>query len=162
MDLTNETREKTQFIFPEKELITSERVYQIAEESYPNGSPWSVTNFQTDLDTSLAGYGFAVKDEKAIGFIGYRHFLGEAEITNFGVNQLFKQQGIGSRLMAACLSHLDEQGMKQLFLEVRASNQSARTVYQKFGLKEVAIRKNYYRDPNEDAVVMQYIKPEEE
>ena len=52
--------------------------------------------------------------------------------------------------------------MRQLFLEVRSSNQAARLLYQKIGLVEVDVRKNYYHDPFEDAIVMQYMEQVEE
>lgn len=158
MSQCNGIKEKIEFSFPENATITSEQLYEISENSYSNGSPWTLEGFQTDLETPLAGYGLAIMNKEIIGFIGYRYFLGEAEITNFGVRHEFKKQGIATELMAACLTHLKEQGMRQLFLEVRSSNLPARLIYGKFGLAEVDIRKNYYHHPTEDAIVMQYIK----
>ncbi|WP_034551276.1 ribosomal protein S18-alanine N-acetyltransferase [Carnobacterium funditum] len=162
MSQYNCVKEKIEIAFPKNINLTSEQLYDSAENSYPNGSPWSVESFQTDLETPLAGYGLAMKNKEIVGFIGYRYFLGEAEITNFGVHQKFKQQGIATKLMLACLTYLKEQGMKQLFLEVRSSNQVAKLVYQKCGLTEVDVRKNYYCNPIEDAIVMQYIEQIEE
>ncbi|MGB6179475.1 ribosomal protein S18-alanine N-acetyltransferase [Carnobacterium sp.] len=158
MSQYNCIKEKIDITFPENINITSQELYDTAENSYPNGSPWSIESFQTDLETPLAGYGLARRDKEIIGFIGYRHFLGEAEITNFGVHQNYKQQGIGTDLMLASLAYLKEQGMRQLFLEVRSSNQAARSLYKKNGLTEVDIRKKYYCNPVEDAIVMQYIE----
>lgn len=151
-------KEKIVISFPESTEIASQELYDQAESSYPNGSPWSIESFQTDLETPLAGYGLAMINEKIVGFIGYRNFLGEAEITNFCVRQEYKRQGIATDLMSACLAYLKKEGMRQLFLEVRASNQGARRLYQKIGLDEVDTRKNYYCRPVEDAIVMQYIE----
>lgn len=162
MSQCNGIKEKIKISFPDNATITCEQLHAIAENSYSNGSPWSLESFQTDLETPLAGYGLAMINKEIVGFIGYRHFLGEAEITNFGVDYEFKKQGIATELMAACLVHLKEQGMKQLFLEVRSSNLPARLIYGKFGLAEVDIRKNYYHHPTEDAIVMQYIEKTEE
>ena len=158
MSQCNGIKEKVEISFPGNTSITGEQLYSISENSYFNGSPWTLEGFQTDLETPLAGYGLAIINKQIIGFIGYRYFLGEAEITNFGVHHEFKKQGIATELMAACLAHLKEQGMRQLFLEVRSSNLPARLIYGKFGLAEVDIRKNYYHHPTEDAIVMQYIK----
>lgn len=155
-------KERIIISFPESTEINGQELYDHAENSYPNGSPWSVESFQTDLETPLAGYGLAMINEEIIGFIGYRNFLGEAEITNFCVRQEYKRQGIATDLMSACLAYLKEEGMRQLFLEVRSSNQVARLLYQKIGLVEVDTRKNYYRNPVEDAIVMQYIEKMEE
>lgn len=158
MSQNNSIKEKVSISFPESATIIVQQLYDSAKNSYLNGSPWSIESFQTDLETPLAGYGLAMMNEDIIGFIGYRHFLGEAEITNFCVRQEYKQQGIGTDLMSACLAYLKEQGMRQLFLEVRASNQAARLFYQKMNLVEVDTRKNYYCNPVEDAIVMQYIQ----
>ncbi|WP_414839615.1 ribosomal protein S18-alanine N-acetyltransferase [Carnobacterium sp. TMP28] len=162
MSPCNGIKRKIEIAFPESTTITSQELYDSAENSYPNGSPWTVESFQTDLETPLAGYGLALKEEEIIGFIGYRHFLGEAEITNFGVRKEYQQQGIATDLLFACLAYLKEQGMRQLFLEVRSSNQAARRLYQKIGLVEVDVRKNYYHNPVEDAIVMQYMEQVEE
>lgn len=155
--IKTESRE-IQFVFPEEVLLSSEQIHQLAEASYSNGSPWTAENFSTDLEAPFVGYGFAIKHQKAIGFIGYHHFLGEAEITNFGVDHAYKNQGIGSQFLGACLNHLSENGMEQLFLEVRSGNKAAIAVYQKLDFEKVAVRKAYYRNPVEDAQVMRYSK----
>lgn len=158
MNQIKSIKEKIVISFPKSAEITGQQLFDLAENSYPNGSPWSVESFQTDLETPLAGYGVAMIDEIMVGFIGYRNFLGEAEITNFCTSRDYKRQGIATDLLTACLAYLKEEGMQQLFLEVRASNQEARRLYQKIGLGEVDTRKNYYCHPVEDAIVMHYIE----
>ena len=108
MSSCNGIKKKLEIVFPESTMITSQELYDSANSSYPNGSPWTIESFQTDLETPLAGYGLAMKEKEIIGFIGYRHFLGEAEITNFGVRKEYQQQGIATDLMFACLAYLKE------------------------------------------------------
>jgi ribosomal-protein-alanine N-acetyltransferase len=97
----------------------------------------------------------AAKDEdKIVGYIGVEKILDEVHIINMAVHPDYRGKGIGKRLMQHILN--DEE---VFFLEVRVSNESAKKIYEKYGFKDISIRKSYYAD-GEDAYVMRRIPGE--
>lgn len=78
----------------------------------------------------------------------------EAEILNIAVHPDFRHLGIGSRLMRHLMHAAHERGAASLYLEVRASNVAAHALYRSLGFDEIGVRKNYYKSPREDAVLM--------
>lgn len=145
-----------QFIFTPEAEPSAEELIQIADESYPNGSPWSKQAFANDLMDPYAGYGLAIQNGKTIGFIGYRKIYDEAEVTNIAVLNTMKNQGIATRLISAWFEKLKADGVTQIFLEVRQGNQAAIHLYERMGFKSIDKRYSYYTEPVEDAVIMQY------
>ena len=87
------------------------------------------------------------------GFVIARCGEGEWEIENVVVDPKLRRKGIGDRLIQEVLRQAREGGV-EIFLEVRESNVAARGLYKKWGFKEAGRRPKYYRDPEEDAVVM--------
>ena len=88
------------------------------------------------------------------GFITSRLVLDELHIHNFGVRPEYRRHGIGGALLQAALDYGRQSGAVTSFLEVRASNTAAQAVYQRHGFAVVGRRKNYYHEPDEDAVMM--------
>lgn len=80
--------------------------------------------------------------------------LDQAHIATLAVKPKFRQHGIAQYLLASALLESERLGAHQAMLEVRASNDSAQELYQKFGFVEVGLRKDYYKDRHEDAVLM--------
>jgi ribosomal-protein-alanine N-acetyltransferase len=78
----------------------------------------------------------------------------EMHITSFAVHPIFRRQHVGHQLLAGVLTHAVEQGCRQAVLEVRVSNRGAQRLYAHFGFAPVAVRKRYYTDNHEDAIVM--------
>src|SRR5919108_1136790 len=78
----------------------------------------------------------------------------EMHITSFAVHPRFRRQHVGQQLLAGVLRHALEAGCRQAVLEVRASNHGAQRLYSRFGFAPVAVRRGYYADDNEDAIVM--------
>jgi ribosomal-protein-alanine N-acetyltransferase len=78
----------------------------------------------------------------------------EMHITSFAVHPDFRRQHVGHQLLAGLLTHAVELGCRQAVLEVRASNRGAQRLYGQFGFAPVAVRKRYYADNQEDAIVM--------
>jgi ribosomal-protein-alanine N-acetyltransferase len=78
----------------------------------------------------------------------------EAHVATFAVHKDFRHAGIGWRLLLHALKESHQDGATHGFLEVRASNQSAIDLYDKFGFETVNVRKKYYADNNEDALLM--------
>jgi ribosomal-protein-alanine N-acetyltransferase len=78
----------------------------------------------------------------------------EMHITSFAVHPQFRRQHVGQQLMAGVLARALEAGCRQAVLEVRASNHGAQRLYSHFGFAPVAVRKRYYADNDEDAIIM--------
>ena len=87
--------------------------------------------------------------EEVVGFLALQNLVGELEVTNIAILKAYQGRGYASQLM----KHLEERS-EPIFLEVRASNQVAQALYRKFGFESLGIRKNYYHEPQEDAVIM--------
>lgn len=151
----HDIKEKFIFLFNQSAELTENELFQLAEDSYPNGSPWSIETYKSELSGTYSEYGIVVHQEKKIGFIGYTQLFDEAEITIFGILTPYKNQGIGQLFLHSFIDYLKGNKIKTIFLEVREHNKSAIAVYKKLGFETIAIRKNYYHDPIEHAMIMQ-------
>ena len=100
----------------------------------------------------------AIEDGRVIGYIIGTKIPPEGEIYRIAVRQDKRQRGIGYRLLSYALKTERGSGVETVFLEVRESNIPARALYKSYGFNEMGIRKNYYRNPTENAVVMFYDK----
>lgn len=89
-----------------------------------------------------------------LGFIGLWLMVGEAHIVTVAVRQRYRRMGIGERLVIAALELALECDQEVATLEVRASNDAAQQLYAKYGFARLGLRKRYYTDNNEDAVIM--------
>ncbi len=92
--------------------------------------------------------------EYLLGFIGLWLMVGEAHIVTVAVRQRYRRMGIGERLVIAALELALECDQEVATLEVRASNDAAQQLYAKYGFARLGLRKRYYTDNNEDAVIM--------
>ena len=95
----------------------------------------------------------AVINERIVGYAGAIFALEGADIALVAVDPEFRRQKIAESTVKALIDELIQKGIETIFLEVRVSNQPARSLYTKIGFKEIGIRKNYYEDA-EDAIVM--------
>jgi len=130
-------------------------VLQIAElEKLCFSDPWSETSIASELNNKLSLWMVAVDDEKVIGYVGSQTVLGETDMMNIAVHPDYRKQGIGTALIVGLIDALELRGSHSLMLEVRSSNTPAISVYEKLGFVEVGRRKNYYRNPKEDALIM--------
>lgn len=123
--------------------------------------PWSFESLSKEMDQPLATYVVAMENDQCIGYGGMWRILDEGEITNIAVDERFRGKGIGSQILEKLYQEGTEQGLVSITLEVRVSNHAAKKLYEKYGFKEIAIRKNYYQKPTEDALIMQYVFKEE-
>ena len=115
--------------------------------------PWS----ENALFESLkAGTKFiiAAKDEKVLGYVGISMILDEGYITNVAVTASSRKKGVASLLMATLISMGKKNALSFISLEVRASNNAAISLYTKYGFKKEGERRNFYRDPTENAIIM--------
>lgn len=92
-------------------------------------------------------------NDDSVGFLEYSLIYDRMEIDNIQINDEYKHQGIGTKLMAHLISLAIEYRVVNITLEVRISNEIARNLYKKFGFREVALRKYYYGD--EDGILME-------
>ncbi|GCF92287.1 ribosomal-protein-alanine acetyltransferase [Enterococcus florum] len=132
----------------------AEQVWEISQHAYEFGSPWPKKIFAEDIALSHSHYFILEEKQQVIGFVGVHQVLDELEVTNIAVRPEYKGQGFGFHLIQRLIDYAKEQGIVQIFLEVRASNQSARQFYGKYGFKETGLRKKYYAHPIEDAILM--------
>ncbi|MEO2516426.1 ribosomal protein S18-alanine N-acetyltransferase [Enterococcus avium] len=126
------------------------RFWEISQTAYAFDSPWTISQFVSDMRQSHSHY-FSEETE-IIAFLGFHQVCDEIEITNIASE--IKRQGHGKKLMKRLIRYAESQKIASIFLEVRASNREARLFYEKFGFQEIGIRKKYYQHPQEDAVLM--------
>lgn len=130
-----------------------ERVTEIETASFT--SPWKADTFQALLDRP--GVELWVLDDPEDGVVAYAVLwciLDQGELANIAVAEEHRGRGHGRRLLMKVLEVARANGVESLFLEVRASNESAIALYTTFGFTEVGRRKKYYDKPVEDALVM--------
>ncbi len=117
-------------------------------------APWSGADYESLLSADGTLCLLAEDEEdKGIGFVLARVMADEMEILNLAVRPAQRRRGLGRRLVAEALARGRAFGAQHCWLEVRASNQSALEFYRALGFQERTRRRNYYREPEEDAVV---------
>ena len=115
---------------------------------------WSYRDVQ-DLICTEGGMCFtALEDGKVIAYVIGRLIAPEGEIYRVAVAPHKRQRGIGYRLLDYAVKTSKGHGLERLFLEVRSRNIPAIKLYTAYGFKEIGIRKNYYKDPQDNAIVM--------
>ena len=130
-------------------------VPQIAElEKLCFHDPWSISSIASEVNNRLSLWLVAAEDDQVIGYVGSQTVLGETDMMNIAVHPEYRKQGIATLLINDLVDKLKEQGSHSLMLEVRASNEPAISVYRKLDFMEVGRRKNYYRNPKEDALIL--------
>jgi [ribosomal protein S18]-alanine N-acetyltransferase len=121
----------------------------------PKAQPEVEPQIKTQSRTALVVEQFG----RVVGFIIGRQVANEWEIENIAVTGTARRCGLGSRLVGEFLDLVRGRSGKAVFLEVRESNQAARSLYEKWAFLEVGRRKMYYQDPAEDALVLKFIFP---
>jgi ribosomal-protein-alanine N-acetyltransferase len=117
-------------------------------------SPWSEAAFLQELAMPHSLPLVAQENDRIVGYAIAWFVADEVHLTNLAVAPDLRRRGVGTRLMEAILHEARRQGQRLLTLEVRMSNTGAQRFYERFGLRAVAIRKGYYSDDGEDALVM--------
>ncbi len=117
-------------------------------------TPWSQSAFESEMRNVAARYLVAEKDGAIIGYAGAWIILDESHITNIAVLSDYRGQGIGRRLTEGLMAYLSNLGAAYATLEVRKSNAVAQSLYQSLGFIKLGVRKRYYEDNGEDALIM--------
>jgi [ribosomal protein S18]-alanine N-acetyltransferase len=131
--------------------------------------PWSERSFRYELTGNQASRLWVAEitdpsgQTVVVGQVAIWLIIDEAHIGTIAIHPDYRRQGIGRKLLAEALLSIEKEGAKQAFLEVRRSNESAQAMYQKFGFEVVGVRPRYYKDNNEDALLLTLpeLRPEE-
>ncbi|OPX84522.1 MAG: ribosomal-protein-alanine N-acetyltransferase [Pelotomaculum sp. PtaB.Bin104] len=129
-----------------------DHVLEIERSSY--AAPWSRQVFFSEIQNKFAHYIVAMNDGLVVGYIGMWLILDEAQVTNIAVHPSYRSKNIGRMLMLEMTKRAVLRGINRMTLEVRPSNLAARHLYTTMGFIEKGIRKRYYTDNNEDAIIM--------
>ena len=135
--------------------MASEHVPQIAFlEKICFHDPWSENSISAELNNPLSLWLVALEEDLVVGYVGSQTVLGWTDMMNVAVHPDYRRKKIGEQLVVSLEEELKKQESTCLTLEVRASNEPAKLLYYKLGFQEVGRRKNYYRNPKEDALIL--------
>ncbi len=135
-------------------MISSDLDEIMAIENASFSYPWSCQFFLQELKVPCARSLLAVLEEKTVGYIIYWLLPTEVDIHNLAVGPVYRRQGVGKALLRAVIEEAKEHGSERVTLEVRKSNEAAQRLYYSIGFKAKGVRKGYYSDNGEDALVM--------
>jgi [ribosomal protein S18]-alanine N-acetyltransferase len=128
-------------------------VLQIEQQVYPR--PWTFGLFLSELgQRSTRLYLVARIGHKVVGYLGMLRSLEDGHITTIAVDPAWHRHGIATRLMAVAARAAVTRGCRNLTLEVRVSNDGAQELYRRFGFVPAGVRRGYYPENGEDALVM--------
>lgn len=116
--------------------------------------PWSEQSINEEMSKENSVFLMAFEDETPIGYVGLCTVLDEGYMGNLGVIEEYRRKGTGRALMNELIANCKALDMAFITLEVRASNTPAISLYKSLGFIEAGRRKNYYKEPLEDAVLM--------
>ena len=141
-----------------------EHIDDIAElEKQCFSIPWTSEQLASQLTDNMHICLAAVDGEgRTVGYVGLMYVLDEGYISNVAVAPAHRREGIGGMLLDTLRERAEEKGLAFLTLEVRQTNEPAKSLYKKHGYVEVGLRKGYYSKPTEDAILMTLFLSEEE
>lgn len=120
--------------------------------------PWTKEGYFTFLTRNDAMFLVVEEKGKILGYCGLLMVLDEGDVTNVAVKKDRQREGIGHFLVESMIRLAEEQGISVIHLEVRAGNETAIRLYERMGFERDGLRKNYYTDPVEDAILMSRIR----
>ena len=128
------------------------QVAELEKRCFPD--PWSERSIASELSNQLALWLVAEDNGVVAGYIGSQTVPDESDMMNVAVHPDYRRRGIAEALVNTLCDALKERGSVSLTLEVRASNEPAKTLYEKLSFEQVGRRPNYYRNPKEDALIL--------
>lgn len=134
-----------------------EQVEQLEQACF--SEPWSLGMLKDGLSSQWDTFFVAEYQGRLCGYAVLRVLAGEGEIQRIAVFPDYRRLGVGRKLMEAMILFSSEQGAGDVALEVRAGNVAAINLYKSYGFVEEGLRKGYYRNPEEDAVIMWRRRP---
>lgn len=127
-------------------------ILKVERSSFP--SPWSLSAFKEEIKRPISHLWVLIVDGQFGGYICFWVFGGEVHLMNVAVHPERRRRGLGGRLLGKMMAVGVSERAKKAWLEVRPSNVIARAFYKKAGFKEVGRRPRYYKETNEDAIIM--------
>ena len=135
--------------------MNKDHVSQIAQlEAQCFSDPWSEKSIASELENPLSLWLVAEENGQVWGYVGSQTVLDESDMMNVAVDPGFRRQGIARALIETLIAELSKMGSRCLRLEVRVSNENARALYARMGFQQLGLRKNYYHNPKEDALIL--------
>ena len=132
-----------------------DHVAQIAQlEKLCFHDPWSENSIASELDNRLSLWLVAQDGDQVVGYVGSQSVMGWADMMNIAVHPDYRRHGVAWKLVERLVEELQKMDVTCLTLEVRASNEPAKALYEKLGFQQVGRRPNYYRNPKEDALIL--------
>lgn len=130
-----------------------DRIMEIEKNTFV--PPWSREAFLLELTkNTLAKYIVAEVDGNIAGYGGIWLIIDEGHVTNIAVDEPYRGLGIGNKIVEGLINLCKDRNLVAITLEVRKSNEVAKSLYKKYGFKEYGIRPKYYSDNSEDAIIM--------
>jgi len=117
--------------------------------------PWPERSFRFELTENPTSRGWVTEvDGQVAAMLVLWFIVDEAHIATIAVHPDFRRQGLGEQILIHALRAVQDEGARRAFLEVRAGNFAAQALYKKYGFEIAGVRRGYYRDNNEDALLM--------
>jgi ribosomal-protein-alanine N-acetyltransferase len=128
-------------------------VMRIESQVYPR--PWSLPLFMSELNLRNSRIYYVARiNSTIVGYCGVMLVEDDAHITNIAVDPAWHRHGIATRLLLNAARQAEAKGATRITLEVRMSNAGAQALYRRFGFEPAGVRKNYYAESREDALIM--------
>lgn len=124
----------------------------LEEEAF--SMPWHKESFLEMINNKDACYLVGLVEDRVVASCGLRNIVGDGEITNVVTSLDMRGKGIGRKMLLKLMEEGAKMGVEAFTLEVRKSNDSAVHLYESLGFKTEGIRKNFYEEPVEDALIM--------
>jgi ribosomal-protein-alanine N-acetyltransferase len=128
------------------------------QQKAPEAAHWTLGDYERLMGDAggkiLVAELDTMEQPKVVGFAALHRIIDEAEVRNMAVDPEHRQQGVGRELLISAREHMLRDGAKRVFLEVRISNKPAQSLYYSIGFALHSMRKDYYRGPQEDALVL--------
>ena len=137
------------------DMTKAEAVAALQKENFAH--PWSEQDYMDHMQDKDKIYLIAVQDGAVVGSCVLWCSFETADLCNIVVDSSHRREGIAEALLERAFEECTGKGTEQILLEVRESNEAAIRLYVKTGFNKISLRKNYYRDPQEHAVIMQKI-----
>ena len=116
--------------------------------------PWSENSVASELENPLSLWLIAEEEGTVQGYVGSQTVMDETDMMNIAVHPDCRRRGVASALIGELVNQLRERGSHILRLEVRESNVPAIALYESMGFTQLGLRKNYYRNPKENALIL--------
>jgi ribosomal-protein-alanine N-acetyltransferase len=139
---------------PIRDMLPDDVPAVAAIERTSFSTPWSENSFYSEVYGKYSIARVAVLSGRIVGYVIARLILDEGHLLDLAVHPEFRMRGIAGMLMKDVMRGLQINRCKAFFLEVRASNSAALKLYEEAGFRVIGTRKNYYKDPVEDACIM--------